>query len=132
MLILVIDDDGLAGAITAALLEDIEHDALVVESVAEAQACLEDDPDIALIICDLHMPDTNGLAFLRRLREEASTLPFILLTGTPCESVSDGGKSTVPEDAYVPDSCLLKDETLEAMLGDAIAKIFAQGIKNPQ
>lgn len=118
MRILIIDDDGLAAAITAALLEEIGYDTLIAESVSEARTCLAAEPDIGIIICDLQMPDTDGLAFFRQLRHEGSQLPFVLLTGTKPLPADDG--------EMAPEMCLLKDENLDLHLGKLIAQILAR------
>lgn len=86
--ILVIDDDVCVCATVRSLLkrhgyETIEaHDANAGVEMAKNQL-----PD--LILCDLHMEESNGLDTLARLRANPATaaLPFILTTGDPDPSL---------------------------------------------
>lgn len=116
MRILVIDDDGLAGAMTSLVLEELGHVVLLTESAAEARANLSMDPAIEMIISDFNMPDTSGLELFRQLRQNRVTLPFILLTGDDPDTLR----------ALEPglDACVLKDDTLETSLAQAIAQIL--------
>lgn len=38
--------------------------------------------DYAAIICDIQMPMTNGFEFLKKLRDNGNTIPFIVFTVT--------------------------------------------------
>lgn len=118
MRILVIDDDGLAGAMTSFVLEELGHVTVQSESAAEALSTLALDPGIQMIISDLHMPDTSGLELFRQLRDRAIKLPFILLSGADPDQMH----ALEPE----LDACVLKDETLETSLARAIAQILAR------
>ncbi|WP_386080346.1 response regulator [Vreelandella sp. F11] len=81
MHILVVDDDPLAGEMTAALLESQGHHTLLANDAMEAVEQLDAHSDIQLIVSDMHMPLVSGLALLEMLREQDNHLPFILLTG---------------------------------------------------
>jgi CheY-like chemotaxis protein len=115
MRILVVDDDGLAGEMTSAVLEELGHDPVLVESASQAHASLASDPAIELLISDLNMPVTNGLELFRQLRISGVTLPFILLTG------DDPERARREEPGL--DGCVLKDFPLEESLAQAIAQI---------
>jgi DNA-binding NtrC family response regulator len=58
--------------------------AFEVESASSADEALEKitkkKPDA--IVCDINMPDTNGLEFLKALRESGNNTPFIVFTVT--------------------------------------------------
>jgi PAS domain S-box-containing protein len=41
-----------------------------------------------VIISDYEMPETDGLVFLKELRREGNTIPFIIFTGRGCEEVA--------------------------------------------
>ncbi|UCC58993.1 MAG: response regulator [Candidatus Bathyarchaeum sp.] len=54
-----------------------------VESASSADEVLEKmkkKPDV--IVCDINMPDINGIEFLKALRESGNNTPFIVFTVT--------------------------------------------------
>lgn len=116
MRILVVDDDPLAGEISAAYLEALGHEPVIANDAMEAVSRLDDTPDIALIVSDMHMPLIDGLALLEMLREQGVTLPFILLTGDapPPDAAQQPGLS----------ACLQKDADLDTGLAHAIDQAF--------
>ncbi|OJA05707.1 response regulator [Halomonas sp. QHL1] len=114
MHILVVDDDPLAGEMTAALLESQGHEPLLANDAMEAVEQLDTHSDIKLIVSDMHMPLVSGLALLAMLREQDNHLPFILLTGdTP-----DAALRQTPGLA----ACLCKDAELAWNLEAAVKK----------
>lgn len=112
MRILVVDDDPLAGEMTAALLEFQGHDTLLASDAMEATSQLDAHDDIALIVSDMNMPLITGIELLEMLREQDVMLPFILLTG---DTADDQLRQTPGLSA-----CLQKDADLEATLGSAV------------
>ncbi|MDN7131399.1 response regulator [Halomonas sp. MC140] len=116
MRILVVDDDALAGEITAAYLEALGHEPVITNDAMEAVSQLDATSDIALIISDMHMPLVDGLALLEMLREQGVTLPFILLTG---DSPPPGAERQPGLTAY-----LQKDGDLDVTLAHAIGQAF--------
>lgn len=112
MHILVVDDDPLAGEMTAALLEAQGHQPLLACDAMEAVEQLDTHSEIMLIVSDMHMPLISGLALLEMLREQGNSLPFILLTGdTP-----DAALQQTPGLA----ACLRKDAELMSTLEQAV------------
>lgn len=101
MRILVVDDDALAGEMTAAILEELGHQVLLAEDGVEAIGKLNADEGIELIISDMHMPMVSGIDLFRELREQGSALPFVLLTG-------DEPAGLLAQEPRL-DACLLKD-----------------------
>ncbi|QLR74822.1 response regulator transcription factor [Citrobacter freundii] len=84
--ILVVDDD----VTICALLEDVlsEH-VFVVTACHTGQAalrCIETQPDIALVLLDMVLPDTNGLMVLQQVQKMRPGLPVVMLTGMGSES----------------------------------------------
>ncbi|CAK0762403.1 Response regulator [Gammaproteobacteria bacterium] len=120
MQILVVDDDPLAGEMTAAILEASGHTPLLAENGIEALEMLADTPTIGLIVSDMNMPFVSGHELLLTLREQGTETPFILLSGddlaSPSLLLSDTG----------PDACLLKDFSLEERLIETIEAILAR------
>lgn len=118
MHILVVDDDPLAGEMTAALLESQGHDTLLVNDAMEAVEQLDTHSDIKLIVSDMHMPLISGTALLAMLREQDNHLPFILLTGdTPDEALrqTPGLDACLRKDAEL--ACTLKAAVQQALNG---------------
>lgn len=81
MHILVVDDDPLAGEMTAALIESQGYETLIAFDAMGAVEQMDAHSDIGLIVSDMHMPLVSGLDLLAMLREQDNDLPFILLTG---------------------------------------------------
>jgi two-component system, chemotaxis family, chemotaxis protein CheY len=55
---------------------------VVVEAVDGADALdkLKENPDTALIVCDVNMPRMNGIDFLERKNEQGNGVPVVMLT----------------------------------------------------
>lgn len=118
MKILVVDDDALAGEMTAAVLEEAGYGIVLAENAIEAMEKLNDEAGIALIVSDMNMPMVSGIDLFRDLREQGMDIPFILLTGD----------APGPLKAAEPrlDDCLTKDFTLETSLVQSINAVLAR------
>lgn len=79
--ILVVDDDPLVLAGTAAMIEDLGHSVLETESGASALALIGEAGEIDLVVTDHAMPGMTGIELARRLRLIRPELPVILATG---------------------------------------------------
>jgi len=79
--VLVVDDDNLVAAGTAAMLEDLGHTVVEAGSGPEALALLERGCDVDLVITDHAMPDMTGLELARRLEQSWPSLKVILASG---------------------------------------------------
>ena len=79
----------------AATYLEREDDRIEVVSEPSADAGLErlDDGDFDCIVSDYDMPGTNGIEFLRSVRESYPDLPFILYTGKGSEEVASDAVS---------------------------------------
>jgi len=81
---IVDDDPAILDALTF-LLGLAGHRVCTYESAA---AFLEDRPACpACLILDQHMPHMTGLELAARLRKEGSTLPVLLITGSPSPAI---------------------------------------------
>lgn len=58
-----------------------DFEVVVAESASEGLEMLELNPDIHVIISDLKMPGTNGLDFIKQVKQKDSTKVCMLLTG---------------------------------------------------
>ncbi len=82
--ILVVDDDPFALNVHVHLLRRLGLDQVTaVESAREAVALLAAaaDPAIDIVLCDLRMPDMDGIDFLHHLRDQCFSGSVIVLSG---------------------------------------------------
>src|SRR4030066_2240555 len=66
------------------------QDEINVDTVSSVDEALEKmkQKDYDAVVSDYQMPDKDGLEFLRELREEGNTVPFIVFTGKGREEVA--------------------------------------------
>ena len=117
MQVLVVDDDVLAGEMMTAVLEDLGYQVFQAENAIEAMEVLNQHSSIELIVSDLNMPMVSGIEFYRELKEQGSTLPFILLTG------DDHDKALAQEPRL--DACVMKDFHMYERLPAAINTVLS-------
>lgn len=78
-MVLVVDNDACARSVTADGLRRAGMTVLEAADECSAQAQLDDENGIDLVVLDVALPGANGLRFLSRLRA-ASMIPIIVLT----------------------------------------------------
>jgi putative nucleotidyltransferase with HDIG domain len=78
--ILVVDDEAPVRGIVAALLEYSGYQTTTAGRVDEAIEVLSQDPGYSLVLSDIMMPGTDGLALLDRLSADHPGLPVIMFT----------------------------------------------------
>lgn len=78
--LLVIDDEAMVRESMVAYLEDSGYQVVAVDS---GQAGLEvlEQQDIDLILCDLRMPNLDGLEVLKQVKQRNQQTPFIVVSG---------------------------------------------------
>ncbi|MDB5595728.1 MAG: multi-sensor hybrid histidine kinase [Hyphomicrobiales bacterium] len=79
--VLLVDDDLLVRTGTAAMLEDLGHVVVEVDSGAQALAQLKQGTRIDVVITDHAMPGMTGLALMRALKSSYPEMPVILASG---------------------------------------------------
>jgi CheY-like chemotaxis protein len=79
--ILLVDDDALIAASTAAMLEDLGHRVFEAHSGKDALALLEEGLQPDLVITDYAMPGMTGGDLALILRQHHPKLPILLATG---------------------------------------------------
>lgn len=118
MKILVVDDDAMAAEMVAAVLQELGHSVVLAEHAMQAVECLQAEPEIALIVSDMHMPLLSGIELFQELRAQGCQQPFILLTG------DEPGTLFAQEPRL--DACLAKDFTLEEHLPALIGEVMTR------
>ncbi len=77
--VLLVEDEVLVRMTTAVMLADLGHDVLEAETGAEAIDRLIQGVD--LVVCDLGLPDMDGLALVDKVRERLPGIPVIVASG---------------------------------------------------
>jgi CheY-like chemotaxis protein len=79
--VLVVDDDPIVLAGTAAMLEDLGHIATEVESAESALQVLRCEANIDLVLTDHAMPGMTGTELAKHIRRNWPELPVVIATG---------------------------------------------------
>lgn len=82
MKILVVDDHALIREALRGVLKELKDDAVIIEAPDSRQAmrCIEDNPDLELILLDLYLPDRGGFDILAELRERHPAISVVVLS----------------------------------------------------
>jgi two-component system response regulator FlrC len=78
--ILVIDDDPQMRAALQEAIPRMGYKALLTRNGQEALSKI-DDTSISMIVTDMQMPKMDGLSFIKKMREKASNIPILVITG---------------------------------------------------
>jgi len=78
--LLIVDDEPVLLTVLKATLTDYADEIFVAEDGVEALKLLEKN-QIHCVICDVNMPNLNGLEFIKKVRSENNQVPFIFFTG---------------------------------------------------
>ena len=90
--VLVVDDDPLVLANTAAMLEDLGHSVRLAVSGEDALEQLTRDPHVDLVVTDQLMPQMTGSQLARRIRLGVPDLPILIVSGFSEVESSDAGR----------------------------------------
>jgi CheY-like chemotaxis protein len=88
-LVLIIDDDDNIRCVMRLALERVGHRVISAHNGAEAIALFRShQEEINLIVLDFEMPDMNGDAVCRVIRQMRRDIPVVLCSGSPPESTA--------------------------------------------
>jgi two-component system, NarL family, nitrate/nitrite response regulator NarL len=120
MKILIVDDHPLFRAGFHAVLQQSSLDAgvLSVSSVPEALQILEQDPDVGLVLLDIHLRGDDGFSALKIIGSRFPTTACIMISGDEQEGIAHRAISAGAS-GFIP-----KSFTAEDMI-DAIRKVLA-------
>jgi len=79
--VMIVDDDPQIRRLVARLLKVEGVEVITADSTREAELLLEGGP-VDLLLCDHHMPDENGIPFLRRVKKQYPGMTRVLVTGS--------------------------------------------------
>ena len=122
MKFLVIDDHALIREAMLGVLRELNADATILEAGTYRAACdlIEHNPDIGLVLLDLHLPDRHGHEVLAELRERYPAMAVVMLSAfndrdNVIASLNGGALGFIP-----------KTESRDVLLG-ALRLILAGG-----
>jgi two-component system OmpR family response regulator len=108
--VLVVDDEPNISALLSATLRLVEFEVRVVDSGHGALVAVEEfDPD--LVVLDVMLPDLDGLAVARRLRQTGRRVPVLFLTARDAVEDRISGLSAGADD-YVTKPFSLEEVVL--------------------
>jgi signal transduction histidine kinase/DNA-binding response OmpR family regulator len=89
--VLVVDDQFINRTILERQLAPQDVAVTLCRSAAEALAILRQDDDFDAILTDHEMPEMDGIALARALREAGSALPILMLSSNPAAARDQAG-----------------------------------------
>jgi len=124
MKILIVDDHPLFRAGFHAVLEQGALDAAVlsVASVPEALQILQRDPEVALVLLDVHLKGDDGFGALRIIGEQFPTTACIMISGDEQEGIA-ARAVTAGASGFIPKS-FTADEMVAAIRQVLAGDIF--------
>jgi DNA-binding NarL/FixJ family response regulator len=106
MKILVVDDHVLIREALRGLFRELKPEATVLEApdAARTMELLAEQPDIALVLLDLSLPDRDGLVLLAELRAHYPGISVVVLSGFPdranvVQALDHGAMGFIPKSA---------------------------------
>lgn len=94
--ILVVDDSETVRLKITQLLKQLGHKVLEAENGVVALEVLRGNPDLELCICDINMPEMDGLTFVEEVRkknDKTKDLTFFMCTTETSKAHRDKAKS---------------------------------------
>jgi putative two-component system response regulator len=110
MVILVVDDNPVSARLVERVLQSDGYHTAVAYNGREALGMLETTADVRLVVCDLRMPEMDGLEFLRELRSQPlwRELPVLMCTSVgEADSVKEAIRLGVQSYVRKPVSALV-------------------------
>jgi two-component system, cell cycle sensor histidine kinase and response regulator CckA len=131
--VLVVDDEDVIRRATASVLTKFGYRVILAEDGRDAADIFRRGrSDIHLVISDLLMPGSDGLALLRAIREVDDEVPIIVSTGLTSENTWDQldrlNVSTILEKPYTGEDLLL---AIDTALNDGIAASPSSPVGSP-
>jgi two-component system, NarL family, nitrate/nitrite response regulator NarL len=131
MKILIVDDHPLFRAGFHAVLQQSALDAgvLSVSSVPEALQILEQDPDVGLVLLDIHLRGDDGFSALKVIGARFPTTACIMISGDEQEGIAHRAISSGAS-GFIPKS-FTADDMIAAIRKVLAGEIFSTGAETP-
>lgn len=126
MQILVVDDHGLIRDALCGVLNELRPNAIIMQAAdcCQAMQLVAESPDLEFVLLDLGLPDADGFAMLKDLRDRYPSLPVVVLS-----ALQDRNSVTRALDlgavGFIPKSAQ------RAVMISALHLVFAGGIYVP-
>lgn len=78
--VLIVEEEGYTRTLIRTIARAIGADQVCTASGAKAALKVLDETTINLVVCDLNLPDMNGLELLAELRRRIPGIPFLLIS----------------------------------------------------
>lgn len=86
--ILVMDDEEAVRAYLSRVLERLGYSVVLADNSTTGLVILGDNPDVAAVVTDVHMPgELRGPDLWKALRERRPDCPLVIITGFPTEDL---------------------------------------------
>ena len=133
--VLFVDDDVGFAELASEFLAHGDDD-ITVETVTDPAAGLdrlEQSPPIDCVVSDYRMPPTDGISFLRDVRERDPDVPFLLFTGrgdeaVAAEAIQAGVTDYIRKKGTAAQFAFLADRITRAVGADSNADLVDDGI----
>ena len=93
--ILIVDDEDTLRRVLNAMLKSLGFDACEARDGAHAMSILDEDPEIRFVLCDLRMPNMDGMAFLDSVAGRGVRVVMMSAYGTTDTAVEALGRGAV-------------------------------------
>jgi CheY-like chemotaxis protein len=107
-LILVVEDEAAVRAVSVGALTELGYKTLEADGAAAALDMLHQHSDIAMLLTDVVMPETDGVVLAAKARLMRPELPILFMTGFTGDAVEAEG-------ALTREAVLRKPFTIEAL-----------------
>lgn len=81
--IIIAEDDNTTRRLLVEIVESLGHSAIQCSDGQRAWLTLQDNPDVAMLITDIMMPELDGRLLTKKIRgdEHYKSLPIVLVSG---------------------------------------------------
>ena len=90
--VLIVDDSLTVRNEVSAFLENNGIQVATAEDGLKGLDAIQRDRSLKLILCDVNMPNMDGLTMVEKLKQSGNTIPIIMLTTESSASMKQRGK----------------------------------------